>query len=162
MKKLLLVAMVAMGLGSVAACNRDTTPGSPNRATPPDRSAPPRAQNQSPSSAAGSSAQNTNPGAPGSAGAQSSNPGASGANPSSGAQSTSPSSNTSPRSGQGTESQVAQLSFESADTNKDGVITQNEALAVPGLDFASADKDNSHTLSRQEFDAAMAKSRPGG
>jgi len=42
------------------------------------------------------------------------------------------------------------------------VITQNEALAVQGLDFASADKDNSHTLSRQEFDAAMAKGRPGG
>jgi len=48
------------------------------------------------------------------------------------------------------------------DANKDGVITQNEALAVQGLDFASADKDNSHTLSRQEFDAAINKTRPGG
>ena len=60
MKKLLLVAMVAVGFGSVAACNRDATPGSPNRTNPGDRSAPPRAQNQSPSSAAGGSgAQNT-------------------------------------------------------------------------------------------------------
>jgi len=120
MKTFLLVSMVAIGLGSVAACERDSTPGSPNRANPP--SAPPRAEN------------------PSAAGAPS----------------------TSARPGQGTETQIAQLSFESADTNKDGVITQNEALAVPGLDFASADKDDSHTLSRQEFEAAMAKAQPGG
>jgi hypothetical protein len=139
MKTFLLAAMVVIGLGSVAACSPDNTPSSPNRAAPPDRSAPPRAQN------------------PGAAGAQSANP--SGAP---GAQSTPGASNTSPRPGQGTESQVAQLSFESVDTNRDGVITQNEALAVPGLDFASADKDNSKALSHQEFDAAMAKTRPGG
>ena len=142
--KTFLLAMVVVGLGSVAACNRDTTPSSPNRAAPPDRSAPPRAQNTNPAGAPG--AQNPNPSA---------------------APGTSPSgapgeSNASPRPGQGTESQLAQLSFESVDTNKDGVITQNEALAVPGLDFASADKDSNKTLSRQEFDAAMAKTRPGG
>jgi hypothetical protein len=131
--------MLMVGLGSVAGCNRDTTPAAPNRATPPDRTAPPRAQNPS-----AASSQSANPsGAPG-------------------AQTVPGESNTSPRPGQGTESQVAQLSFDSVDTNKDGVITQNEALAVPGLDFASADKDNSHTLSHQEFDAAMAKTRPGG
>ncbi len=56
---------------------------------------------------------------------------------------------------------MAQLSFESVDTNKDGVITQNEALAVPGLDFASADKDNSHTLSHQEFDSRDGEDGPG-
>lgn len=159
MKKLLLVATIAIGLGSVAACNRDTTPSAPNRANPGDRSAPPRAQSQSPSIAGGgSSAQSTNPSAAGSSGASRS----SGA---SGAQGSSPSadaSNTSPRPGQGTASQVAQLSFESVDTNKDGVITQNEALAVQGLDFASTDKDNNHSLSRQEFEAAMASRRPGG
>ena len=121
MKKFFLLA-IAIGLGSVAACNNGT-PVSPNRASPP--AAPPRAQSSTPTGAPGASS-------------------------------------TSPRPGQGTESQVAQLSFEAADTNKDGVITQNEALAVPGLDFASADKDNSHTLSHQEFDAAMAKARPGG
>jgi hypothetical protein len=126
MKRTLLIAMVIVGLGSVAACNRDTTPGAPNRATPPG-SAPPTAQSRTPA------------GAP-------------------------EASSTSPRPGQGTESQVAQLSFESVDTNKDGVITPNEALAVPALDFASADTDNSKTLSRQEFAAAMAKvqPRPGG
>jgi Ca2+-binding EF-hand superfamily protein len=59
-------------------------------------------------------------------------------------------------------SQVAQLSFDSVDTNKDGVITPNEALAVPGLDFSSADTDKSRTLDRQEFAAAMATTRPGG
>jgi hypothetical protein len=123
MKNFLLVTLVMIGLGSVAACNRDTTPSSPNRASPP--TAPPRAQNPNPAGAPGAST-------------------------------------TSPRPGQGTETQVAQLSFDSVDTNKDGVITQNEALAVPGLDFASADKDNSHSLSRQEFEAAMAKTRPGG
>ncbi len=60
------------------------------------------------------------------------------------------------------DSQLAQLSFESFDTNKDGVITPNEALATPGLDFASADTDNSHAVTRQEFAAAMARARPGG
>lgn len=123
MKKLFLLAIVAIGFGSVAACNNDGTLSSPNRASPP--AAPPRAQSSNPAGAPGAS-------------------------------------NTSPRPGQGTQAQVAQLSFEAADTNKDGIITQNEALAVPGLDFASADKDNSHTLSHQEFDAAMAKARPGG
>jgi hypothetical protein len=115
--------MVIIGLGSVAACNRDTTPGAPNRATPPG-SAPPTAQSRTPAAAPGAL--------------------------------------NSPRPGEGTESQVAQLSFESVDTNKDGVITPNEALAVAGLDFASADTDKSKTLSRQEFAAAMAKTRPGG
>jgi hypothetical protein len=124
MRKLLLATMIVIGMGSVAACNRDTTPGTPNRTTPPG-SAPPQAQ--SPSRSAPPAA-----------------------------------SNTSPRPGEGTESQVAQLTFESVDTNKDGVITQNEALAVRGLDFASADTDNSKTLSRQEFAAAMAKLQPPG
>jgi hypothetical protein len=127
MRKLLLATMIAIGMGSVAACNPDTTPGTPNRGGPPG-SAPPTAQ--TPSRSAPPAAADT-----------------------------------SPRPGEGTESQVAQLSFESVDTNKDGVITPNEALAVPGLDFASADTDNSKTLSRQEFAAAMAKlqqQRPGG
>ena len=137
MRKLLLLAMVVIGMGSVAACNRDETPAAPNRATPPG--APPTAQGRNPSGAPGAQ----NPSSSGAAGA----------------------SNTSPRPGQGAESQVAQLSFESVDTNKDGVITANEALAVPSLDFATADADNSKTLSRQEFAAAMAKvqqPRPGG
>jgi hypothetical protein len=126
MRKVLLATMIVIGMGSVAACNRDTTPSTPNRVAPPG-SAPPQAENPS----------------------RSAPPAAS---------------NTSPRPGEGTEQQVAQLTFESVDTNKDGVITQNEALAVPGLDFASADTDNSKTLSRQEFAAAMAKiqQRPGG
>jgi hypothetical protein len=125
MKKLLLVTMLAIGLGTVAACNRDTAPGAPNRVNPPDRSAPPMAQNPNRSIPPAASS-------------------------------------TSPRPGQGTASQVAELSFESVDINKDGVVTPNEALTVEGLDFASADTDNSHTLSRQEFAAAMAKARPGG
>ena len=136
MRKILLVTMVVIGLGSVAACNSDTTPVAPNRASPPDRAAPPTAGARTPTGAPGAQ-----------------DPSLSGAP------------NTSPRPGQGTEPQVAQLTFESVDTNKDGVITPNEALAVPGLDFASADTDNSKTLSRQEFAAAMAKmqqARPGG
>jgi hypothetical protein len=53
-------------------------------------------------------------------------------------------------------SQIAQLSFDAVDANKDGVITHDEALTVRGLDFAAADTDNSLTLSRQEFAVAMA------
>jgi len=65
------------------------------------------------------------------------------------------------RSAQSSESQIAELSFEAVDRNEDGVITPEEALAVPGLDFKSADTDNSLTLSRQEFAAALAI-RPRG
>jgi hypothetical protein len=168
MKKVLLAAIVAVGLGSVAACNRDTTPSSPNRANPGDRSGgQPRAQNTSPSSAAGSQAGNQSGASqsttsPSASGPQSSSPSASSGQQSSSDSGAPGASNTSPRPGQGTESQVAQLSFESVDTNRDGVITQNEALAVSGFDFAAADKDGNHTVSRQEFDAAMANKRPGG
>jgi hypothetical protein len=60
------------------------------------------------------------------------------------------------------DSNLAQLSFDAADTNKDGVITRDEASFVPGLDFAAADTDGSSTLSRQEFAAATATLHPGG
>ena len=62
------------------------------------------------------------------------------------------------------DSQVAQLSFDAVDANRDGVITLNEALTVPALDFSSADTDRSGTLTRAEFAAAMAKvqQQPGG
>jgi hypothetical protein len=60
------------------------------------------------------------------------------------------------RPGQSSGSQIAQLSFDAVDANKDGVITRDEALTVRGLDFAAADTDNSLTLSRQEFAVAMA------
>jgi hypothetical protein len=59
------------------------------------------------------------------------------------------------------DTQVAQLTFSDVDTNKDGAITPNEALAVPGFDFTSADKDNSHTVSPQEFAAGMATINKG-
>lgn len=78
------------------------------------------------------------------------------------AQSPSAAQSQSPLSSQPRESEIAQLSFDAVDTNKDGVITPAEALAVPGLDFSSADTDKSHTLSRQEFSAAMATVQPGG
>ena len=60
------------------------------------------------------------------------------------------------RPGQPNSSQIAQLSFDAVDANKDGVITRDEALTVRGLDFAAADTDNSLTLSGQEFAVAMA------
>jgi len=120
MNKVWIAAIVLAGL---CACDRDTSPNSPNSPNPAGR---PSARN--PSTLPGQSRDSA-------ASSESREP-----------------------------QQVAQLTFEDVDTNKDGVITPNEALAIPGLDFTSADKDNSHTLSRQEFAAAMAaiRSGPGG
>jgi EF hand len=113
MDKVLIAALVALGM---VACERSTSPSSPNPAARPS-----------------AQVSRTAPQAPSAVPSQS-----------------------------GDSSQVAQLSFDSVDANKDGVITPNEALAVPGLDFSSADTDKSHTLDRQEFAAAMATTRPGG
>jgi EF hand domain-containing protein len=63
-----------------------------------------------------------------------------------------------PRSGDRT----AQVSFESVDSNKDGKLDQNEAMGVPGFNFSSADVDDNRSVSRQEFQTAMANARPRG
>jgi hypothetical protein len=63
-----------------------------------------------------------------------------------------------PRSGDRT----AQVSFEGVDTNKDGKIDADEAEGIPGFNFSSADVDDNHSVSRQEFQTAMATSRPRG
>jgi hypothetical protein len=51
----------------------------------------------------------------------------------------------------------AQRDFQEADGNKDGVVSQNEASAVPSLDFASADTDHNGALTPEEFEAARLK-----
>jgi hypothetical protein len=48
-------------------------------------------------------------------------------------------------------------SFEAADKNKDGALSRQEASAVPGLDFAAADTNNSQTLDFSEYMAAITK-----
>ena len=58
--------------------------------------------------------------------------------------------------------QGPQVSFQAADANGDGRITSQEALAVPGLDFARMDSDGNQSVSPQEFSTAMALSRPRG
>ena len=63
-----------------------------------------------------------------------------------------------PRSGDRT----AQVSFESVDSNKDGKLDQNEAMGIPGFNFSSADVDDNRSVSRQEFQTALASSRPRG
>ena len=47
--------------------------------------------------------------------------------------------------------------FEDVDTNKDGQISREEASAIEGFDFASADKDQNASLSREEYEAAQAE-----
>ena len=63
-----------------------------------------------------------------------------------------------PRSGDRT----AQVSFEAADANKDGKVDKTEAAGIPGFNFTSADVDDNESLSRQEFQTAMANSTPRG
>jgi Ca2+-binding EF-hand superfamily protein len=65
-----------------------------------------------------------------------------------------------PRVDQGQRS--AQVSFDTADTNKDGKISREEGTSVPGLNFTSADVNADSSLSRQEFQTAMAGVQPRG
>jgi EF hand domain-containing protein len=64
-----------------------------------------------------------------------------------------------PRSG---EQRTAQVTFDTADKDKDGKITRTEAADVPGLNFSSADVNADAALSRQEFQTAMAGAQPRG
>lgn len=64
------------------------------------------------------------------------------------------------RSGQGQRS--AQVTFDTADKDKDGKVTRAEAADVPGLNFSSADTNADASLSRQEFQVAMAGAQPRG
>ena len=45
-------------------------------------------------------------------------------------------------------------SFEEVDANQDGMISQEEAAAVEGLDIATADSNQDGSLDRQEYEAA--------
>ena len=63
-----------------------------------------------------------------------------------------------PRSGDRT----AQVGFDTADKDKDGKISRGEAEDIPGFNFSSADVNDDASLSRQEFQTAMAGSQPRG
>ena len=56
----------------------------------------------------------------------------------------------------------AQLQFDAADANGDGVLTELEGLNVEGLNFSTMDVDKSKSVTRQEFATAMALSRQRG
>lgn len=56
----------------------------------------------------------------------------------------------------------AQVTFDTADKNKDGEISRDEARDVDGLNFTAADTDDDQSLSRQEFQVAMAGRQPRG
>lgn len=47
--------------------------------------------------------------------------------------------------------------FEEVDANGDGQISQQEAAAIEGLDFATADTDQDGSLSMEEYNAATAE-----
>src|SRR5688572_31796590 len=56
----------------------------------------------------------------------------------------------------------AQVTFDTADKDKDGKITRDEAAGLPGLNFTSADANADASLSRQEYQVAMAGAQPRG
>lgn len=58
--------------------------------------------------------------------------------------------------------QTAQVTFDTADKDKDGKISRAEAADVQGLNFTSADVNADASLSRQEFQTAMAGAQPRG
>jgi len=47
--------------------------------------------------------------------------------------------------------------FEEVDSNGDGLISQEEASAVEGLDMATADTNQDGSLDRAEYEAATAE-----
>jgi hypothetical protein len=47
--------------------------------------------------------------------------------------------------------------FEDVDANGDGVISQEEAAAIEGLDMATADTNQDGVLDRAEYEAATAQ-----
>ena len=57
---------------------------------------------------------------------------------------------------------TAQVTFDTADKNKDGKVSRDEAGDIPGFNFSSADVNDDASLSRQEFHTAMAGSQPRG
>ncbi len=57
---------------------------------------------------------------------------------------------------------TARVSFESADANKDGKVDRTEAAGIPGFNFTAADVDDNDSVSRQEFQTAMATATPRG
>ena len=61
-----------------------------------------------------------------------------------------------PRGGDRTE----QVTFDHADKNADGKVSRDEANDIDGFDFSRADTNNDASLSRQEYQAAMATSTP--
>jgi hypothetical protein len=62
--------------------------------------------------------------------------------------------------GSGLNNTPEKVSFDSLDTNKDGVISEQEAKANPTVSsaFKSIDKNNDKSLSRSELDAYFKKS----
>lgn len=66
------------------------------------------------------------------------------------------------RSAEAPSQRSAQATFETADKNKDGKVTRDEATDVPGLNFTSADANADASLSRQEFQIAMTGAQPRG
>jgi Ca2+-binding EF-hand superfamily protein len=47
--------------------------------------------------------------------------------------------------------------FEEVDQNSDGMISQEEAAAVEGLDFATADTNQDGSLDRSEYESASSQ-----
>ena len=54
------------------------------------------------------------------------------------------------------------MTFDAVDKDKDGKITREEATAVQGFNFSTADTNGDASLSRQEFQVAMAGAQPRG
>ena len=52
--------------------------------------------------------------------------------------------------------QDAAPSFEEVDANSDGMISQEEAAAVEGLDLATADRNQDGSLDRAEYQVATS------
>lgn len=54
------------------------------------------------------------------------------------------------------------VSFAQADKDGDGRVNREEGNAIHGFDFSRADTNDDKSLTKQEFDAAMAKSTARG
>jgi hypothetical protein len=149
MKKRSLAVVVAAGLLTLAACDRDSDSARPNAQTPSQSQPGQSAQTSPPRQGPGQSAR------PGDLSPAESEP----VRPAPGVP---PSATESAAPSPSSETSVAAQSFDAVDVDKSGTVDQAEARAIPDLNFSTADADRDETLSRQEFMTAMAGSRPPG
>lgn len=147
MQKLTVAVLVAVGALGLAACDRGAdSPSNRVGQVRPGQASQDQARQAAPSPGSQSTAGANGPPTTGAGGPPS--PGASTGHAADSTQ----------------DPRTAQVSFDVADTDKDGALSRSEAgaILVSDSEFSRADADRNSKLDRQEFTVATAGDRPRG